>query len=171
MRFIKLFLISIVALFLVITALAAFFPAHLRLSRAVDISAPKDSVYKDINDFKNWDKWNQFIINAPLTNKKMSTPSFGDGAFITSDQLKIIIDKSTADSVTMLWDQSKGKHFSGGYNLFALRAGTTTVQFYFDFYFRWYPWEKFSSLLYEREIGTVMEASLAKLKEISEISK
>ena len=171
MRFIKLFLISGVVLFLVIAALAALFPSHLRLSRAVDISASRDSVYNDINDVNNWEKWNQFIINAQLTNKKISPKSFGSGAFIASDQLKIIIDKSAADSVTTLWNQTNGKHFSGGFNLFSLRPGTTTVQFYFDFYFRWYPWEKFSSLLYEREIGTVMEASLAKLKDISENSK
>jgi hypothetical protein len=171
MRFIKLFLISAVVLFLVVTALAAFFPSNLRMSRAIDITASKENVFKNINDLKEWDKWNQFVINAPLTNKKNSIPSFGDGAFITSDQLKIIIDKSTADSVTTFWDQSNGKHFSGGYNLFELRPGTITVQFYFDFHFRWYPWEKFSSLLYEREIGTVMEGSLNKLKEISENSK
>jgi hypothetical protein len=171
MRFIKLFLISAVALFLVMVALAAFFPAHLRLSRAIDISASKQNVFNDINDLKVWDKWNQFIINAQLTNKKISTPSFGNGAFIASDQLKIIIDKSSADSVTTFWDQTSGKHFSGGYNILELRPGTITVQAYFDFHFRWYPWEKFSSLLYEREIGTVMEGSLAKLKEVAENSK
>ncbi len=171
MRFIKLFFLSVVILFLVMTAISLLFPSHLRMSRAVDIMGNKDTVFNNINDFKKWNLWNDFIINAPLTNKTISTPSFGSAAFIASDQLKIIIGKSSADSIITSWNQKNGKHFTGGYNLFELRPGTITVQFYFDFYFRWYPWEKFSSLLYEREIGTVMEVSLNKLKDISENSK
>jgi hypothetical protein len=33
-----------------------------------------------------------------------------------------------------------------------------------DFKLRWYPWEKFSSLLLEKRYGPVMEQGLAKLK-------
>jgi hypothetical protein len=33
-----------------------------------------------------------------------------------------------------------------------------------QFKLRWYPWEKFASLLFEKQYGTQMEAGLNKLK-------
>jgi hypothetical protein len=37
-----------------------------------------------------------------------------------------------------------------------------------DFRLRWYPWEKFSSLLFEKQYGTQMEAGLESLKQLAE---
>lgn len=39
-----------------------------------------------------------------------------------------------------------------------------TLQWYMDFYPKWYPWEKFGSLFYEKNYGTVMEQGLSNLK-------
>ena len=171
MRFIKLFLISLVALFLLMMFLSALFPSHIRISRAIDIVSSREALFDTMSDLKTWDKWNQFIINAPLTNKSISKPASGSGAYIQSDQLKITINSSTPDSITSSWNQVHGKQFTGGYNLFQLQPGTVTVQWYFDFRFKWYPWEKLSSLLYEKQLGSAMEESLTKLKELVENSK
>ncbi|HVE60520.1 MAG TPA: hypothetical protein VNA26_01785 [Chitinophagaceae bacterium] len=37
-----------------------------------------------------------------------------------------------------------------------------------DFHLKWYPWQKFSSLLYEERYGTMMQNGLTNLKEITE---
>jgi hypothetical protein len=171
MRFIKLFLISAFFLFLVLAAITSLFPAHLRMSRAIDIQASRENIFNAINVLGSWKRWNQFIINAPLTNARLSSPDSGRGAYIKSDQLVVSISGSSPDSITTQWNQVKGKNFSGGYNLMELKPGIVTVQSYFDFSFGWYPWEKLSSLLYEREIGTVMEESLSNLKSLTEINK
>jgi hypothetical protein len=42
------------------------------------------------------------------------------------------------------------------------------VQWYFDFVFRWYPWEKFSSIVYDKQLGPAMEKSLNNLKDLIE---
>jgi hypothetical protein len=34
-----------------------------------------------------------------------------------------------------------------------------------NFYFDWYPWERFSSLLLENKFGTVMEQGLKQLEQ------
>ena len=169
MRVVKLFLISVFFLFLVLAAIASLFPAHLRMSRAIDIHTSREKIFNVINDLGSWKKWNQFIINAPLTHTCLSTPASGQGAFLKSDQLIVTISCSRPDSIKTRWNQVKAKNFSGGYNLMELKPGIITVQSYFDFAFRWYPWEKLSSLLYEREIGSVMEESLSNLKSLTEI--
>ena len=45
---------------------------------------------------------------------------------------------------------------------------STTVQWYIDFQLRWYPWEKFSSLLFEKNYGVRMEEGLSNLKKLAE---
>jgi hypothetical protein len=168
LRFVKLFFISAIMLFLVVTLLSAILPSHIRISRAINIGAPIEKVYKIIDDLATWDKWNGFIINTPLTHKSVSSPSVGSGAKIASDQLIVRIEKSGTDSIVTSWEQANAKHFSGGYNIMQLRADSVTVQWYFDFHFKWYPWEKFTSLVYDKQLGPVMEESLGQLKKVAE---
>jgi len=170
MRFIKLGLFSIFFFFLAITAISLLFPAHMRISRAVNIAAPHDRIYKTIGELKTWDQWNRFIDSTPLTGKSFSSPSAGKGAFFRSDQLKITLTDCQRDSIKMHWDQTNGRSFDGGFNLLQLYPDSLTVQWYFDFHFKWYPWEKFGGLVYDKKLGTVMEESLNGLKRFVENS-
>ena len=47
-------------------------------------------------------------------------------------------------------------------------AGEYVVQWNFDFDFKWYPWEKMSSIFYDKQLGPIMERSLLQLKKQSE---
>jgi hypothetical protein len=171
MRFIKLGLISIILFFLVLTGLSLLFPSHQRISRAINIAAPREKVYAALSDLHAWDSWNRFVTNVPLTRRSISSPSSGKGAALRSDQLIITITGAGPDSVIIDWDQSHGKRFIGGLNLLQLYPDSLTVQWWFDFHFRWYPWEKFGSLVYDQKLGPVMEESLADLKRFLENSK
>lgn len=168
MRFIKLFFISIIVLFFVFMAISLAIPSHIRISRAINIGATKQKVFNDVNDLKAWDSWNHFTSQSSLTNKIFSNPSSGYGALMKADQLTIIITDSKPDSVKANWDQLNAKRFDGGFNFYQLRPDSLTVQFYFDFHFKWYPWEKFTSLLFENQLGSVMEESLTDLKHFAE---
>lgn len=168
MRFIKLIVISVIVLFGMLTALSLLFPSHLRVSRAINVAASREKVYGAVNDLRTWDQWNQFIRTIPLTGRSFSDPSSGKGAALRSDQLQITIAGSSPDSVTLDWRQTRGKRFAGGFNLLQLRSDSLTVQWWFDFHFRWYPWEKMGSLVYDKKLGPIMEESLAGLKQYVE---
>jgi hypothetical protein len=168
MRLIRLFFISIIVLFLVLLAISRLIPSHIRISRAIDISSSRQKVFSAIDDLKTWDKWNQFTANSSLTNKIFSNPSNGYATLMKADQLSVIIIDSKPDSIKTSWNQLNAKNFTGGFNIMELRSGTITVQWYFDFLFKWYPWEKFTSLLYEKQLGPVMEESLTDLKHFAE---
>ena len=171
MRYIKLFFLSVIVLFLVLAGIAALFPRHLRMSRAINMGVSREQAFRQISDLGTWDSWNLFITNAPLTHRRVSVVSQGKGPVLSSDQLTIAVENANPDSVTTIWKQANAKEFSGGFNLLQLQPDSITLQWYFDFNFRWYPWEKLSSLLYERNLGPVMEESLARLKEKLENSK
>ncbi|MDO6431283.1 SRPBCC family protein [Flavitalea sp. BT771] len=168
MRIIKLLLISAIVLFGVMTALSLLFPSRLRLSRAVNIAVPREKVYAAIGDLRQWEEWNAFIRATPLTGKTYSSPATGKGAYLHADQLVLTLVTSAPDSVALDWRLSTGKHFEGGYNILQSGSDSITIQSWFDFHFRWYPWEKLGILVYDKQFGPLMEESLAGLKQYLE---
>jgi hypothetical protein len=168
MRIIKFIFISALVLFCVLTALSFLFPSRLRMSRAINVAAPREKINSAIGDLRQWERWNKFIVATPLTNRAFSTPSSGVGAFLHSDQLSLTIAVADPDSLVLDWRLSNGKHFEGGYNVVQNGGDSITIQTWFDFHFRWYPWEKLGILVYEKNFGPVMEESLFGLKQYLE---
>ncbi|MBS1947814.1 MAG: SRPBCC family protein [Bacteroidetes bacterium] len=168
MRLLRLVIISIIILFIIFTCISFFIPSHISIAKAIDIKAPRQQVHDALNDLKAWDKWNWFTAHSSLSNKTYSAPSYGKGAMMKSDQLNIEITDSKPDSIKTDWAQLRGKHFNAVFVIAEIQPGETAVQWYFDFHFRWYPWEKFSVLLYNSQIGGVMDESLSGLKRFAE---
>jgi hypothetical protein len=157
MKLLKLAIISFIGLFTVITVISLLMPSQVRISRAVDISAPKEKILTHIYYMPAWKEWNKFIDSLPskaLTNN-----------FLKNDQLTIAILQRSDSMITANWQQKSGTSFNSGYILIPQPGGSLyTMQWYFDFKLRWYPWEKFQSIVYDQQLGPVMEQSLQQLK-------
>lgn len=164
MRFLKLFLISVVVISVVLIAMSLLLPSHVRISRAINIEAPVDGIRPYVTNMEHWPKW-----NAILADSSISTTA------VTSDHIKtnrfdIYASASVRrDSVSTRWVQPDGREFSGNFS-FMPTDKVTVVQWYFDFHLRWYPWEKFGSIIYDDRMGPGMEKSLAQLKALVESS-
>jgi hypothetical protein len=170
MRFVKLLLLGGIALLVVMTAFSFLFPSHLRVGRTINIAAPREKVYAAIGNLRAWQHWNEFTRSTPLTGRTFSNPSSGIGAYFRSDQLLLTITATAPDSVRLDWKQPKGKNFTEAYNLIQIQPDSLTVQWWFDFHFRWYPWEKLGLLIYDKKLGPIMEESLGELKRYIENS-
>ena len=146
MRIIKLGLISFVAFAVLITFISFFFPSRVRISKAIDINADRVEVMAQLEDTANWRNWYPGIDSAE------SFP---------------VITSVTDSSVTASSTIANGRKGITGWIVYrAATPNTVTVQWFMDFRLRWYPWEKFSSLLQEKRYGPVMEEGLGKLKEV-----
>ena len=156
MRFIKLGLISIVVLFGIITGISALLPSHVRISRAIDIEAPGSKVYPELADMKAWDRWNEYI--RFYHNKQW------EGDTLRTSEITVVIDKKSDSLVEASWLQPSGNHFGSGYRTIYRDSLHCSLQWYFDFHLHWYPWEKFQSIVYDDQLGPVMEKSLQNLK-------
>jgi len=156
MRLIKLGVISIVVLFAVITGISSLLPSHVRISRAIDIEAPATKVYPLVSDMRAWGSWNEYIR---FYHKKQ-----WDADKLTATEITVLMDQKSDTLVTAEWIQPAGNNFASGYRLIAQDSLHSTLQWYFDFRLRWYPWEKFQSIVYDEQLGPVMEKSLANLK-------
>jgi len=163
MRFVKLGLISAVVLFGVILLISLLLPSHIRISRAIDIDAPADKIYPILADTKQWEKWNEYI--------RVYHNRIAETDMLKADEIAIFITSKKDSLVTADWQQPSGNKFGSGFAIISNHTGHATVQWYFDFHVKWYPWEKFQSIVYDQQLGPVMEKSLASLKRIAEKAK
>ena len=160
MRIIKLGLISLIVFSFLFTGISLFFPSHIRISKAIDIKTEKDSAMKQLNDPANWKKW--------YPGADTSDFFVADGkiiGIITGDLKGLIITGTTDSSVLTANAGPNSKKGESGWNIFyGSTPNSVTIQWYMDFHLRWYPWEKFSSLLLEKRYGPLMEKGLSNLK-------
>ncbi len=163
MRLIKLALISIVVLFAVITGLAALLPSQIRISRAIDIDAPAATIYPQLADMKAWDKWNEYI--------RFYHDKQWNGDTLATREITVFITQKSDSLVEADWRQASGNHFASGYRIIARDSLHSSLQWYFDFRLHWYPWEKFQSIVYDGQLGPVIEKSLQNLKQQAEQSQ
>lgn len=148
MRIIKLGLISFIVIFLIITLISLLFPSQIRVSRATNLPNKRDSIFALLKDEKSWH------------------PAYLDSASsLQMDQLKKTIVEQTDSTLVYTLQQSDRKRVNNGWKIYGTPSSDSlTLQWYLDFKLSWYPWEKFSSLFYERTYGTMMEQGLLNLK-------
>jgi hypothetical protein len=169
MRFIKLALISFVFLFLLFTGMSLFIPSHIRISRAVNIKAEKDSIMAQIKDAAKWKNWypgldtvklfyeNGIVKGVVLDDKDPDHPAY------------IHINKEEPDEISAEFINKKMRPVINGWKTINYPTNDSiTLQWYMDFHLRWYPWEKFGSLLLEGSYGAKMERGLFNLKKLLE---
>jgi len=165
MGIIKLGFISLIVFALLITGISLFFPSHIRISKAVDINTTRDSVHSQISNAANWKKWypGADTLDLLITNGKAT------GFLMDSLQTVISITNITDSSVKAATSGSRVRKVITGWHIYkSSNPNTVTVQWYMDFHLRWYPWEKFSSLLLEKRYGPMMEQGLDQLKNLLE---
>ena len=160
MKWIKLGLISTVLLFALLMFLAAFIPSKIRISRAIDINSPVNTITPFVSDLRKWSEWNIMVADSMIGKAVKTNRS------INAEKVRVEQLTGAADSVRFIWKQGK-REVTGGLNLIPAKD-ITIVQFYYDFKLNWYPWEKFASITFDQQMGPVMEKSLGNLKNISE---
>lgn len=151
MRLIKLAIISIIFLFVVVTAISLLIPSHIRISKAINIFGSKDSTFALISDTTKWKEW------YPPFMPNDSAPKIAPVH---------IIQRSQNDSeIVMHLQQANKPEVVNGWKIYEHTiSDSLTLQWYMDFHLKWYPWRKFESLFYENTYGAMMEQGLENLK-------
>ncbi|MEP6514044.1 MAG: SRPBCC family protein, partial [Parafilimonas sp.] len=143
------------------------FPSTVKVSRAIDIKAPPDSVYVLIADINNWSRWMEGAKNNSL--EILSSDKNGKAIKARADANEITILTSTLDTTKTVWAGRNGEQQQSNFILFKNnRIKGTTLNWYFLEHVNWYPWERLSSMMNEKILGPQMEKSLENLKQIAE---
>ncbi|RYG54158.1 MAG: hypothetical protein EOO01_02335 [Chitinophagaceae bacterium] len=166
MRLVRLLFLSIFFLFLLITGISLFIPSHVRISRATNFMGENDLIWQKVDDMRSWSAWNPFFSN--LTN---ATVVYIDSTGAKASGMKVNNTSIAFTSVTpaerIVKMHTDNKTFMNGWKCISHgTSDSTTLQWYMDFDLRWYPWEKFASLLFDQSYGGRMEEGLGNLKKI-----
>lgn len=148
MRLVKLALISFAVIFFIVFLISLLFPSHIRISRAVNLPNQRNEIF------------------ALLKNEKVWHPAYQDSAASEGmSALQRSAVEQTESTLVFRLQQPGRKAVTNGWQLYGgPSSDSLTLQWYMDFRLGWYPWEKFSSLFYERTYGEMMQQGLDTLK-------
>jgi hypothetical protein len=164
-RLIKLALLSFIFLFLLLTGISLFIPSHIRISRAIQIERSKGLVSSPINDPAQWSNWYPGADSAEVIYRN----GLAVGIDLKKKGSKILLSGTKKNNeITASVVGSGTKTVNMGWTFISPADNSVTLQWYMDFHLKWYPWEKFSSLLYEKTYGVKMEEGLKNLKTLVE---
>jgi len=151
MRLLKLAFISVVLIFLLFTCISLFIPSQVNISRATNLPAKDKSFLELITDTSKWNQW---------------YPGYDT---LRSKGTKISILSATDRSIKAEFSNANAtKSIESNWQIIPYaQSDSITLQWYLHFKLRWYPWEKFGSLLYEKSYGQHMEKALNNLKKLS----
>jgi hypothetical protein len=152
LRFIKLAIISFLFFFLLLTALSLFIPSHIRISKAVNVSGTPSQLLAYIGDTTTWGQWHPLIQQLKAQGRQQH--------FQTTPLAK-------TDSTVLFQTQYNAQTpITSGWQVYHFpQADSLTLQWYMDFDLKWYPWQKFGSLFYEKTYGTIMQQGLENIRQ------
>lgn len=154
MRIVKLALISFIFFFLLLTAISSLVPSTVRLSKAINIGAPKADILTLVSDTASWKDWH---------------PGFSNNNRQAKDAPHVLPVSKSDSLIIMQLNRPGRKPVLNGWQVYEYAStDSITIQWYMDFQLQWYPWQKFGSLFYENTYGTMMQQGLASMKELAE---
>jgi hypothetical protein len=147
-RIFKLAIIGIILLFLAAFAISLLIPSYIRISKAINLHAEKDSVWSIVRNRNRWPEWHPAFMDdvqrfPPI---KTSVLHQDDSLFI----LKL--------------EQDNKRPVINGWQLFNSSQDSLTLQWYMDFKIGWLPWQKLGSLFFENTYGVMMQEGLTNIK-------
>ncbi|MFT4092826.1 MAG: hypothetical protein QM640_04240 [Niabella sp.] len=162
MKFIKLILFSVAAFFIMASAVAFFIPAHVQVLRMVYLPLSNDTVLNRVKDLAQWKTWYPGFDRIELKNtvsaNERVVKATANGVTLQVKQASdsvVIVEMQKGDRpVTATWQINKDN-----------RNDSLALQNVMETHLKWYPWEKFSSLLLDKSYGDRMLLGLHNLKE------
>ena len=165
MRIFRFIIISLIVIFFITTIISLFIPSHVRIYKAIQINSSKDSVMDQIGNAANWRNW---YPGADSSKFFYETDSIKGLILDEHKKQYIIITGRKQDEVTAEYVLPNKKIPTGWLVAANPDANSVTIQWYMDFHLRWYPWEKFSSFMFERVYHPQLQQGLDNLKRFLE---
>jgi hypothetical protein len=161
MKLLRLAFFSILTLFVIASLIGIMLPATALVSRAINITAPKDAIIPHIKDIEQWKGWMDGMQQASVP---ISSSSHADLAGTIVD-----ITSITDSTIVSSWKTKTGNIQTSTVRVIGdSTQKITIVQWQFEQKLKWYPWERLGSIMNDKILGSMMEKNLNNLKSIVE---
>jgi polyketide cyclase/dehydrase/lipid transport protein len=165
----KLIIFSVLILFSILTLISFVVPSHIRVSKTINIKAGTEDIFRYIDDLDKWRKWHPAFKNLPSEKIKFIDSSNGKLSKLKIDQTLItllLIRRDTVEAEFLI--PGKKPVICDWFISAKPEPGVLTLCASMDFTLKWYPWEKFSSLFFDKTYGAQLEQGLVNLKTLAE---
>lgn len=165
MRIFRFIIISVIVIFFITTIISLFIPSHVRISRVIQINSSMDSVMIQVGEVLNWKNWYPGAESSKFFYENNQLRG------LILDEHKgqyLVIREKKSDEVSAEYLLPNKKIPTGWLIAADPNANSVTIQWYMDFHLRWYPWEKFSSFVFERIYHPQLQQGLDNLKRFLE---
>ena len=169
LKIIGIILLVLIALFLVI---AIFLPSKATMESSIVINKPASLIYKQVNNFKNWEPWSPFQAADPEMVNTYEGPEQGIDATMRWTSIKngngymTIIESVPYERVVSTLDFG----MPGTTNIFLLKEnqGATKVTWVVNIENLAYPMGRYIGMMIKSSMPAIFDQGLAKLKEVTE---
>lgn len=166
-KFLKLIIYSTIILFIAVTLIGLLLPGVTRVSRTKDIEVPADSIRQYIFQIDTWKKW---IPGADSATMAITAYDASKRATImVLGSFTITVTGRTDSSIVTKWKSIENPEQTSTITLYPHTDGkSATVNWLFEQPVKWYPWQRLSTMMFEKIFGIPMELGLEKLKAVCE---
>ena len=165
MRIIRFIIISLIVIFFITTIISLFIPSHVRIYKAIQINSSRDRVMDQISNAANWRNW----YPGADSSKFFYENSEIRGLVLNEHKKQYLVITGLKDDEVTAEYLLPNKKIPTGWLIAAdPNANLVTIQWYMDFHLRWYPWEKFSSFMFEKVYHPQLQQGLDNLKRFLE---
>ena len=155
MRFIKLAFISVVVLSLLVTGISLLFPSTVIASRAIEINTNPAKISYFVSDLAHWKEWMSDWKENEVRLEKNT-------AYIGTQTVQLV--SQTDHSVNYKWVATGQNPYLVKFEWTLLKDSAYVIHWSFEQKVKWYPWEKFQTLLNDNVLGSKMELELQNLQ-------
>jgi hypothetical protein len=156
MKYIKLIIISVVFLSALVTGISLLFPSKVIASRAIEVNTSADKIAYFTSDLNHWNQW--------MSDWKQNKVVLENNTAYIGTQTVRFLDK-TDTKVNYEWIATGQNPYLVTFEWTLLKDSTYVIHWSFEQNVKWYPWEKFQTLLNDKLLGAKMEIELQHLQE------
>ena len=161
MKLLRLVILGILFPVLIITVISLFIPSNIQIAKAVLINAPADTVLNQLKDPQNWKHW----YPGADSSKFFYENDLPRGLMLNEKKHEYILITGTNDNEVTAQYSMPGRKIMTGWVVHSINSNEVMLQWYMKFHLRWYPWEKFTSFLFDRVYGPQLQTGLNNIKE------
>ncbi|UZR92455.1 SRPBCC family protein [Chondrinema litorale] len=167
--------IGIGVLVVLLLLVGLFLPEDSYMQRQIVINAPIETVFEEVNDFKNWEKWSPFVAMDPTIKITYGAETVGKGASYswdgeeTGSGEQFILDSSPNQTIETKVIFIEGDSESMGFGHWQFKSVEDGVEVTWGFsttatsYF-----EKYFGVLMDPFLGGIFQDGLESLKKVTE---
>lgn len=175
MKFLKKIVIALALIIGIVLIVGFFLPSKIHVERSLQMNAPAEVVFEQVNTLKNWEKWSPWHRIDPNMKLTYEGPESGNGASYSwqsehknvGDGKLTIVKSVPYDSIFVDMDFLENGKATGSY-VFTKQDGGILVTWGMDSDMGMNPIGRIFGLFMDKMIGKDFEQGLQNLKQVSE---